>query len=285
VLRPASPGFRGCKLQTWLLRCLADVTRRRNVRSPLGRFVQPPGGERRPTSGASKQRPTRNRTGVRRRISKLAPKFRDARLASAGEHSYRHRRNSHPGRHARGGERGEETAQDTARGHGSTEGAGARGLGARKEDWGKIGTGDHGPDDLTLPSARSQADDGGRASSACGPGVERCTEEGRRHCSPGAPLGPGRAPPLPSSRHVATAVWIASPMRAPVELRRPLPETLRRPGSCGRRRSPGDAPACLARPHRPGPDRHAVEPQGGCSGLPARRPRPAPRPGPPRLSR
>jgi RNA polymerase sigma-70 factor, ECF subfamily len=82
--------------KTWLLSIAwrKALTRRRNVRSLLRRFVQPPEDTewQVPDAAPSQEQSVIDRElhgRVRREISRLAPKLRDALLlASAGEHSY-----------------------------------------------------------------------------------------------------------------------------------------------------------------------------------------------------
>jgi RNA polymerase sigma-70 factor (ECF subfamily) len=82
--------------KTWLLSIAwrKALTRRRNVRSLLRRFVQPPEDTewQVPGTGPSQEQAVIDRElhgHVRSEIARLAPKLRDALLlASAGEHSY-----------------------------------------------------------------------------------------------------------------------------------------------------------------------------------------------------
>jgi RNA polymerase sigma-70 factor (ECF subfamily) len=82
--------------KTWLLSIAwrKALTRRRNVKSVLRRFVQPPEDTewQVPDAGRSQEQAVLDqelRGHIRREISRLAPKLRDALLlASAGEHGY-----------------------------------------------------------------------------------------------------------------------------------------------------------------------------------------------------
>ena len=82
--------------KTWLLSIAwrKALTRRRNVKSFLRRFAQPPEDTewQVPDKGRTQEQAVLDRElhgHLRREISRLAPKFRDALLlASAGEHSY-----------------------------------------------------------------------------------------------------------------------------------------------------------------------------------------------------
>ena len=82
--------------KTWLLSIAwrKALTRRRNVKTFLRRFVQPPEDTewQVPDAGRTQEQAVLDdelRGHIRREISRLAPKFRDALLlASAGEHSY-----------------------------------------------------------------------------------------------------------------------------------------------------------------------------------------------------
>ena len=82
--------------KTWLLSIAwrKALTRRRNVRSFLRRFVQPPEDTewQVPDAGQTQEQAVLDgelRGHVRREIARLTPKLRDALLlASAGEHSY-----------------------------------------------------------------------------------------------------------------------------------------------------------------------------------------------------
>jgi RNA polymerase sigma-70 factor (ECF subfamily) len=82
--------------KTWLLSIAwrKALTRRRTVKTFLRRFVQPPEDTewQVPDTGRSQEQAVLDqelRGHLRREISQLAPKFRDALLlASAGEHSY-----------------------------------------------------------------------------------------------------------------------------------------------------------------------------------------------------
>jgi RNA polymerase sigma-70 factor, ECF subfamily len=82
--------------KTWLLSIAwrKALTRRRNVRSMLLRFVQPPEDTewQVPDAGPTQEQAVLDqelRGHLRREISRLAPKLRDALLlASAGEHGY-----------------------------------------------------------------------------------------------------------------------------------------------------------------------------------------------------
>lgn len=82
--------------KTWLLSIAwrKALTRRRNVKSLLRRFVQPPEDTewQVPDAGRTQEQAVLDqelRGHVRREITKLAPKLRDALLlAAAGEHSY-----------------------------------------------------------------------------------------------------------------------------------------------------------------------------------------------------
>ena len=82
--------------KTWLLSIAwrKALTRRRNVKAFLRRFVQPPDETewQVPDAGRTQEQALLDdelRGHVRRQIAGLAPKFRDALLlASAGEHSY-----------------------------------------------------------------------------------------------------------------------------------------------------------------------------------------------------
>ena len=82
--------------KTWLLSIAwrKALTRRRNVKAFLRRFVQPPDETewQVPDAGRSQEQAVLDqelREHLRREISRLAPKFRDALLlASAGERSY-----------------------------------------------------------------------------------------------------------------------------------------------------------------------------------------------------
>ena len=82
--------------KTWLLSIAwrKALTRRRNVRTFLRRFVQPPEDTewQVPDAGRTQEQAVLDdelHGHIRREIARLAPKFRDALLlASAGEHSY-----------------------------------------------------------------------------------------------------------------------------------------------------------------------------------------------------
>ena len=82
--------------KTWLLSIAwrKALTRRRTVKTFLRRFVQPPEDTewQVPDAGRTQEQAVLDdelRGHIRREISRLAPKFRDALLlASAGEHSY-----------------------------------------------------------------------------------------------------------------------------------------------------------------------------------------------------